>query len=1159
MDLVPVINGIGANAQAAGTFLGFDIQEIRTFLEANGGKMLLFGLLLAFTFGFLRKIWKRVSRTVEDTMFSNWRLALLGATGLVLSLASGWTTWDGMRNFTGEPTLSLMITFGIQGVMLIVAWLIGESFATGMHLKPAERARHTWGAVGGLITGTIILAALAGLFFLDSLPVSSETILFGTVGVGIFALIAFLQWDLVAPYFQSSRIIMRNAVLWVMFLACMATSVFFSFDSLFSTIFPAGERARAAQLRAQNQVSGLVADIGQTITARRQAEAERLFSNPGWQAYEKQLDTLAQRSQGAEALIEKHFVDQMESRRAAVARQQERIATSASSQAGLAGKKIELTDELARLLAERPEAVSAVDHQSTIVAGLVKRLDEQRALTLAEERGVEGSGKEGRGKFWRASKGLERRIEAEIEVARKRLNAPQERLTQIDARIATIKGQLAQVDGEIAKLKGESQTASQRIAAVERTTREISDSERVDPSRVLPAFEKAKAAFRQDPSEARLSALHSQCTLLRDAMLSTPTTKEKVRDIDCDPKRAGEASAIVFALNVGAVAFANNCAGGEKLVGIPTTDGLFGFARQCLADSGLPSKATASLRAQINQAELNRDDKAHRFVVTWNAFQDGNRLAFLSLAIAIAIDALVFMSGLFGANAVRSPLQDVPSSKPRSANQLEAIIENALLPDKFANAHATIEAMQPITPVDGFTQEVIVPYEETPDRARVLKVLNAGSTIGAVARDPMHPERYLVRPELFEFLAFTAKTCFEKEKGLARAAELRQVVTVALQPYVGANAEAVLQHMHPINERNNCTSEIIMEQVPDAERSLVRKVLNAGMTLNFAQKDERKGEDDGRYYIHKDLFKTISLIAATAPRVSGANSIRPQIAGPARDDAAAAPVRYGGDLTQKQPPALAHRRGVARQHGADDDSLGSRLKAGDVAHGADPGEAADFNPNPLEIERFYRDDLVYGIGIQRVRDTQTVLGNEAAHQAAAEAWTALRERAGENQALSRYLDQFEHDRLKTLEARYQYLQEANREEPQEVSALNRARTNIDAAWPILMLHPDTGLVASLIEQLDLAASNDGLLAEADADLRERLHKARDILNAYDLGGTDAWNEIHGAIAELATDFDSDDMPNIARGSDVDGESDGAADAGKVIPIGMWPKGTNGRS
>ena len=83
---------------------------------------------------------KRLWASIEETLFSNWQLGLLATTGLVLSAASGWTTWDGMRNFTGEPLLSGMITFGIQGVMLIVAWLIGESFATGMNAQPQRGA-----------------------------------------------------------------------------------------------------------------------------------------------------------------------------------------------------------------------------------------------------------------------------------------------------------------------------------------------------------------------------------------------------------------------------------------------------------------------------------------------------------------------------------------------------------------------------------------------------------------------------------------------------------------------------------------------------------------------------------------------------------------------------------------------------------------------------------------------------------------------------------------------------------------------------------------------------------------------------------------------------------------------------------------------------------
>ncbi|CAN0477282.1 unnamed protein product, partial [Phaeothamnion confervicola] len=205
-------------------------------------------------------------------MASRWQLFLLGATGFVLSLASGYTTWMGMTNFTGEKMLSLMVTFGIQGVMLIVAWLIGESFASGMNRrlpngKPA-------GKLDALI-GIVLAVLVVGVTFYWVLA-SSQTITwtksgvldrtdwarfadvaaYFALGLIVFGVLAFnfaRGGELSLPYVQSGRIIVKNAVLWVMFLACMATSVFFSFDSLFTAIFPKDERVRAAQLRAQNQ------------------------------------------------------------------------------------------------------------------------------------------------------------------------------------------------------------------------------------------------------------------------------------------------------------------------------------------------------------------------------------------------------------------------------------------------------------------------------------------------------------------------------------------------------------------------------------------------------------------------------------------------------------------------------------------------------------------------------------------------------------------------------------------------------------------------------------------------------------------------------------------------------------------------------------------
>ena len=65
-----------------------------------------FVLLIAAPFLFPGVV-KGAVAAMKAGFSENWQLALLGSTAIALSLASGWTTWDGMRNFTGEPILSV--------------------------------------------------------------------------------------------------------------------------------------------------------------------------------------------------------------------------------------------------------------------------------------------------------------------------------------------------------------------------------------------------------------------------------------------------------------------------------------------------------------------------------------------------------------------------------------------------------------------------------------------------------------------------------------------------------------------------------------------------------------------------------------------------------------------------------------------------------------------------------------------------------------------------------------------------------------------------------------------------------------------------------------------------------------------------------------------
>ena len=828
---------------------------------------------------------KRLWVKLEETIFSSWQLALLGTTGFILSCASGYTTWDGMRNFTGEGVLSGMITFGIQGVMLIVAWLIGESFATGMNMQ-SQRApsrlvdpqtQTIAGAVVGIllfITGLALVLQFTGQA--DIRQASPESLewsktgdklmifAFGLLLAALFALYA--ASDLIRPYIQGARVVIRNSMLWLMFLACMATSVFFSFDSLFTSIFPQSERVRAAELRAQNQVAGIISDIEAVIAERNASEQQNLLQSDGWTAYEKNLAEIARVASSSQGALERYINEQIEDRRRAVKDQQERMASAQAGQAGLAQKKISLTEEKSRLAGERPGLAAEYAEKKADLDAKGKEIDAKRVEALAEDKGVEGTGKQGRGPVYRERMAELGMLQNAYKIAQERTKDAQKRLAAVETRLAAIDRELATIDGDLAKLKGEAETAEQRIQLAQDTAKG-DVGQRIDPSRLVPTFERSVAEFRERPSSEKLGSVQSICGDIYNALQQTPETKEQIAGLDCDPKRTSDAAANLWALQAGIQQFAATCSGGEKLTANKTADELFGFARRCLQDSALPSQDTDTLRTKINHIELSRDDKAHRFVVTWNAFNDGNRLAYLALAIAIAIDSLIFMSGLFGANAVRSPLSDVPTARARSASQLEATINAALGTHPHDTAWLTISALRPVTNFDGFSAIAELDRLEKSVRDRVRNVLTAGADIGAVETVSHSPEVYRVRSELREYLSIVCDKHFKSDETAKDSARLQQVIRNALAPHPQEHADLVLKHLKPEKEEKGFISRLELGRITDPyENEVVRRVIIAASSEGAAVTD--KNVEDG-FWIKSELNVALLNVRATA-EASGA-------------------------------------------------------------------------------------------------------------------------------------------------------------------------------------------------------------------------------------------------------------------------------------------------
>src|SRR5690606_36439295 len=627
------------------------------------------------------------------------------------------------------------------------------------------------------------------------------------------------------------------------------------------------------------------------------------------------------------------------------------------------------------------------------------------------------TGKEGRGPIYHQLMAVLDRLRGEYDIKLWRIKDADKRVRDVEGRIAQLERELASIDGDIAKLVSEMDAADQRIKAAQETV--AGEEAKVGPDDMLPVFERARAEFRREPTVERLGTVQQLCSQITNALASVPAIESTAHGIDCNPKRVHEAAAVIFGLNSGLKTFESECAGGSKLEQLQSADDLFGFARKCLADSGLPSADTEALRARINRAELNRDDKAHRFVVTLNAFEDGNTLAYLSLAIAIGLDSLIFMAGLFGANAVRSPLSDVPTYKARSAQQLESIIETALIPHKLETARAVLGAMHPITPTDGFTAEVII-HEDDPHASDLRRVMNAGATIGAVRQPHPGMPRYEVRAELFEYLSAVARREFEANQYYAAMADMERVISVALLPDIARNAETVLSHLHPIREENGYMAEVWMDQVPDHHALIVRSALNAGATFNRVIRI-----DSNQYRVHGDFYRVLAHLRGRLLASAGAI---PQVRSPV----------IGGALSSK-PAELYERSDYQRQITHD-------------ASGASNGSYAFSDDLRDEILA----ELLDSIGIPL--SAYDRLKDEHVAQAALAAGEALRRMAYRNENLHQEFYERERRWTERLEHKREELRERFGNQRTALSLVDELATTIDRLRPALLLSPEADLL-----------------------------------------------------------------------------------------------------
>lgn len=702
----------------------------------------------------------------------NWQLVLLGLTALALSVASGWTTWDGMANFTDSRWLSFLITFGIQGVMLVTAWLIGETFVNELPERDRKaplgrfmRAAST--VMSGLAVLLMVVAALA-LFHLlprlsgslvgDGFPATPLIL----VAIALLIASTFItSRDIQNAYSTHARTILRNLPLWFMFLLCMGASIFFSFDSLFTRIFPPAERSRAGEIRAQRDLSVILTEAAHRVDERKTKAVRDLFTGEAWKNYDSTTQRLLEAANIAPDKLRDLHSEGIARATNAISQTRSELARLEAQKDRLERQKRDLTGNVSDLRAELARIDKEADQLKALLQEKISASQDIKASMEAELRGVGRTKAPGRGPVYRELQQRQIQVEIAINEARQRQAQQAARREEIAARLAAKEKAEVEIAGELAGLTSRIEVSAAKV----NKTLSVGDShlsEDIEAIRTSAAqLAEARASFQRNASTDALVMLKQACAASRLSISSAlPQLLPEQPKIDCEIGRLQGPLGVVMQSREAADVFAANCGKSVKLSGSSTSE-LLSLGRQCLQLAALDATETAELGSQINRIALRRDDTAHRFVVTTNAFLDGNQLAYLALAIAFAIDALVFVSGLVGAAAAAPATRGatthqglIPNTRHSDPAQVQVLMMTTSDASNRDAAEFLLGEAQPIDSDLGYTHALS--GERTRPKA-VAAALNAGIAAGTVKWDAGPEPRYLITPAFFIAIANAVK------------------------------------------------------------------------------------------------------------------------------------------------------------------------------------------------------------------------------------------------------------------------------------------------------------------------------------------------------------------------------------------------------------------
>lgn len=562
--------------------------------------------------------------SLAHAIMRDWRMVGLLFLSIILSVASGYTTWTGMQRFTGDYWLSLMVTTGIQGIMMATAWLIGESFArASSNRDPA-----------------------------------------------------------IIGYAKGVGAIFSNLPLWVMFLSTMALSVLFSFDALFSSeIFKKGKDLMVAsgRVHARKHVENIAGQLKDQVTNKRNDQYGRFLTLSAFKELEQRIGDVGDASIDAMGRLQENANLQRLKLQQQLDEQQKILSDARGVLARLEVEHKAITDQLALDRNLRPGFADRAEKLRKDHEDLSRRAREMLELRDGEDKGtgIRGaSGNAGRGPKWDGYNREHRKLSDAAILVKTSLASADKDVSDIDAKLGAAEKRLKENETRQQALKIESGVADARLKAIDQALMVSVAASGSTIAKQVDDMKQALAAVKRtpealssaDPKEpAPYTRALATCESLVRALETSGVREIEARSkqLSCAPGSVTPVVEEITRININLSSLAKACGVDLSTRLSPLdTKSLADEGRRCVEISGLVGDDSAQFQEVLSRLELDHGPDAHPFVVNRNAlFLYKEPLAYLALSIAIAIDGLVFMSGLIGGRARRRRIDDIGTAE----------------------------------------------------------------------------------------------------------------------------------------------------------------------------------------------------------------------------------------------------------------------------------------------------------------------------------------------------------------------------------------------------------------------------------------------------------------------------------------------------------------